>query len=515
MARGIYIGKGNVCKKVSKIYIGHSEPYTQKTNLTITNSNISQYFTVTNGSYDFKGSGSTFTTTNAGLGGSTATTTLTAKIDTPISFTYSYSSEANYDKFTLIVNGTTVENGVSGATTTNTYSGTILTGQTISFQYKKDNSVDNNDDKCTFSNMTIQVSQQTYFRKVIAGYIGVGNKARPFFGGKGLVYYGQITAFGAQRIQYASTSIGNYALFGGGTADYDYDAIRSNIEVYDASLNKSYISLGTARYAIGAATAGNYAIFHGGALSSGTHSGYTDAYDNSLTRTFVTNSNNSYNYRDGATAGNWALFPGESAEAFSGTSLTKTSFSNITYNPNHYGATSLGDYALFAGGVNEGNTYSTMVTFYNASLTKSSSGNNGISNTKQNLGAGTINNKLAFFGGGYTSGRSSTVDVYNTSLTHLIADNLSVARDSIGVANIDNYILFAGGETNGNTQAVVDVYTASLTRSKTTDLSLHRGQCRGATVGNYAIIGGGWRHVGNSSEGTNRVDAYCIDTILT
>ena len=122
----------------------------------ITASNISQYFTVTNSSYYFSGNGTIFTTNNAGVGGSTASTILTAKQDiSEISFDYSYSSEPNYDKFTLTVAGSTIENGVSGATTAKSYNGSLTSGQTIEFKYVKDSSVDKNDDKCTFSNMVV------------------------------------------------------------------------------------------------------------------------------------------------------------------------------------------------------------------------------------------------------------------------------------------------------------------------------------------------------------------------
>lgn len=123
----------------------------------ITASNISEYFTVTNGSpYYFNGQGNVFTTNNAGVGGSTASTILTAKQDiSEISFDYSYSSEPRYDKFTLKVAGSTIENAVSGATTAKSYNGSLASGQTIEFKYVKDSSVDKNDDRCTFSNMVV------------------------------------------------------------------------------------------------------------------------------------------------------------------------------------------------------------------------------------------------------------------------------------------------------------------------------------------------------------------------
>lgn len=132
--------------------------------VSITADNISDYFTVTNGSsYYFQGSGTVFTTNNAGVNSSTASTILTTKQNISVlAFNYSYSSEANYDKFTLKVGGTTVEDGVSGATTNKTYNGSLAKGQTVDFIYSKDSSQNANDDKCTFSNMhiTILVSKE-------------------------------------------------------------------------------------------------------------------------------------------------------------------------------------------------------------------------------------------------------------------------------------------------------------------------------------------------------------------
>lgn len=137
----------------------HTAPSTVKEVIVaITESNIADYFTVANGVYYFQGSGSTFASNNAGVDGSTASTALTAKQDISVlAFNYSYSSEANYDKFTLKVGETTVEDGVSGATTNKTYNGSLAKGQTVEFTYSKDSSQNANDDKCTFSNMHITI----------------------------------------------------------------------------------------------------------------------------------------------------------------------------------------------------------------------------------------------------------------------------------------------------------------------------------------------------------------------
>lgn len=109
------------------------------TSATITESNVSKYFTSSNGSYTFVQSGGTLENNNKNIDLTRATITLTAKQTSSIRFDYGWGSEANYDKFTIVVAGTTVISSVSG-TGSNSQSGTISKGQTISLTYSKDGS---------------------------------------------------------------------------------------------------------------------------------------------------------------------------------------------------------------------------------------------------------------------------------------------------------------------------------------------------------------------------------------
>ena len=52
-------------------------------------------------------------------------------------------------------------------------------------------------------------------RKIKKAYVGIGGVARPCWGG-GLEHYGSITPLSQGRYQLAATSVGRYALFGGG-----------------------------------------------------------------------------------------------------------------------------------------------------------------------------------------------------------------------------------------------------------------------------------------------------------
>lgn len=199
-------------------------------NVGITSDNIEEYFIVTNENYYFAGNGSVFTTNNGGINNSTAQTTLVAKQDIPnISFDYSYSSEANYDKFTLIVGGTTIENAVSGATTNKSYTGSLLRGQFIVFKYTKDYSANNNDDKCTFSNLNctclaatatgekientslkigkLYIGLNDVARLVTKAYVGVDNVAR-------LVYEYFDPTIVLQDFTYTDNGNGTYILTG-------------------------------------------------------------------------------------------------------------------------------------------------------------------------------------------------------------------------------------------------------------------------------------------------------------
>ena len=190
MAANLYLGVDGTARRIRALYFGAVtdcpiyEEETVKTSITA--SNIKNFFSVTNGSYYFDGSGSVLTSNNQGEDSTTAQTVLTAKQDMDVSFKYSYSSETNYDKFTLVFAGTTVENGASGYTTSKSYSGTLAAGQSISFTYTKDSSNRDYDDECTFSDMAVTTVKKTQVgtetkeaaRKIKKVYVGVDGVAR-------------------------------------------------------------------------------------------------------------------------------------------------------------------------------------------------------------------------------------------------------------------------------------------------------------------------------------------------
>ena len=234
---------------MAKTYIGADieVPIYNEETVNITTSNVNDYFTVTNGNYYFAGSGSTFTSNNKHISSSTATTTFTAKTDmTNLSFTYSYSSESSYDKFTLTVGSTTVANALSGSTTTKTYSGSLKTGEKIVMKYSKDGSGDNYNDECYVSNISFKSKVQTgteqksnvacevkniyigvnnVARKVVKAYIGVNGIAHLCYGKNKPGIDGALTFIGDTDFTLSNKN-NNHPW--GGTLQYSTDGITWN-----------------------------------------------------------------------------------------------------------------------------------------------------------------------------------------------------------------------------------------------------------------------------------------------
>lgn len=482
MAKGIYVG----VEETTPIYNETVET------ANIIADNISSYFTVTNNSYYFAGSGSTFTSNNGGVDNSTAQTTLEALQDiSNISFNYSYSSESSYDKFTLVFAGTTVENAVSGSTTNKSYSGALSKGQTIIFTYSKDGSKNSNEDKCTFSNMNLTIVTRTQIgsetksiarkvkkaytgidnkaRKIKKGYIGVGGVARPFYSAEQkLVYYGSAPDLWTSRGMLAATTVGDYALFGGGGYSTTF---RSTVDAYTSKLVKSTATdLSRARYRLEATTVGDYALFAGGTTTTtgGSESSDVDSYTSAL---------------------------------------VKGTPSGLSYGVIGHAAASVGDFALFAGGY--GGEYTAKVNVYTSALAKGTLTD--LSKARSALAATTVGNYVIFAGGGYSAGGTVYVAIADTytigEVVKGTATDLSQARASLAATTVGDYALFAGGNNSSTVLATVDTYTSALVKGTAANLSSARNYIAATTVGDFAIFAGGSNKT-NGTGSTTIVDTY-------
>ena len=290
-------------------------------------------------------------------------------------------------------------------------------------------------------------------RKIKKAYIGIGGFARPCMSSE-LAYYGKITDLSVARYAVAATSVGDYAFFMGG-------AVTNYLDVYSKSLQRSTVLLEHLYTNLAATTVGDYAIFGGGY----SYKQYSDGTINySLPRELVAAINSS---------------------------LSKTSAPSLSTAKSHLAATTVGNYAVFAGGRNE-SLYHASVDVYNASLTRSVP-QSALSVARSDLVATSVGDK-ALFGGGMTNTAvgysTSTVDVYNESLTKLENKYLNIGATYLSATTVGGYALFGGGATGGYTDSVT-AFDSSLTRTSPPVLSAKRSNLIATTLENYAMFAGG------------------------
>lgn len=516
-----------VAHKVKNIYVGVPTTVpiykTVTTPVTIDVDNINDFFEVTNSTYYFEGSDTVFAANNLGVHSTTATTTLKLKQDvTNLSFQYNYITEASYDKFTIKIGSTTVLNAVSGTNMATYNAGDLTAGTILTFSYSKDSSQSASGEVCYFTSMTFTTEMTTQIgsevkqiaRKIKKGYVGVGGVARPCWGGGELTSYGNVNnGLSLARTSLAATTIGDYALFGGG---YDTSGTYvSKVDAYDTSLTRTTpTSLSTGRADLGATAVGDYALFGGGFTSGTAVTNVVNAYDTSLTRTSASTFTLARGKLAATTLGDYALFGGGATSktvvtnvvnAYS-TSLTRTSAMGLGSSGKELAATTVGDYAMFGGGSGS-STYSRVVSVYDTSLTRVTASSLDIFDTDVSRLAATTVGDYALFAGGYNdSDIISDINAYDTSLTRTTPTSLSIGRYYLAATSIGEYAIFAGGYTGSDVNARVDIYNSLLTRKPFKYLYTGRQKLAATTVGNYALFGGG----DMDSSPSLTVDAFTI-----
>ena len=330
----------------------------------------------------------------------------------------------------------------------------------------------------TAGTSTGTVISPSFARRIKKGYVGVGGVARPFWSNEEAAYYGQVTSFTTARSHAAATSIGQYALFGGGLKT---DATRSSaVDAYNKSLTHTTTSISGASYDKAAASVGNYAIFfHGPNLYSGT------AFDKSLSKTRLNTSSSGRAYLGiaGTSLGSHALFGGgyEAGAYYAtvyayDTSLTLSNPASLSSARSYLAATSVGDYALFGGGENNDGEFN-VVDAYNMSHTRTTAP--ALASARSEFRATTVGDYAIFAGGSV-----SEIDVYNTSLTKISATGMRYGRFRVGATTLNDVAIIAGGNYSG-----ADVYDVSLTKKFVS--SSGTDYCSvGTTTGNFALFAG-------------------------
>lgn len=532
MAQGMYIG---VTRDIP-IYSNQTQT------LSITSSNITSVFGVSQGGeYFFRGNGSTFTTNNGGVNSSTAKTELMALYDMTVSFSYSYGTEANYDKYTIKIGSETILNAVSGSSSGSVSNRSLAKGQKISFEYTKDGSSQANGDSCSFSNMSVTYTTQTQTgsetktvaskvkrmyigvdgkaRKVKKAYIGINNVAKLVWFSSGgsnpdIDYYSTLTY---DNPVYANrgASIGTtYAVFtGGGTTNGSNEVGCPTTVAYNSSLTKSNpTALSKGVLAAGMAGNSGRVIIAGGYSESGQSTTAT-RYNTSLTKSTLTAlSRARCNLSATVAADTCIIFAGGDNNGSPKTYYntvdvyvngdSKNTLTTLSVANSRMAAEHVGGNAIFTGGA--ANSGTNIVDYYNSSLSKSTLP--ALSETKYSHAATyTKDRTYALFAGGAGTVNSATVDAFNASLTRVSADPLSVARFFLAATHIGGYAVFGGGISSGVRYTLVESYDNSLTRSLCADLTVARNNFAAASAGNYGLFVGGYAtNIGY----TNTIDVY-------
>jgi hypothetical protein len=346
-------------------------------------------------------------------------------------------------------------------------------------------------------------------RKIKKAYIGIGGVARPCFSSSGIEYFGTITPLSVARGGMAATSTSDYALFAGGSST------GSNIvDVYDKSL-KHYVAdnLSNTVHWLAATTLGNFALFGGGCMDhskSGTYivSATVDVYNQSLEHLTTSEPLSVGRYNLSATSvGNYALFAGgeetkraevSTVDVYNQSLIHSTTTEPLSVARGSMGVASIGNCALFVGGQYNSITKST-VDVYNQSLQHSILAD--LPNKCIEICATSIENYAIFDTRVYNN---YIFTVYDKSLSQFTIDigaSSGLATYGKAATSIGNYALFGGGDGLSKSN-IVFMIDKSLTISSLAPLSEPRYDVSATSVGNYALFAGGY------SAAKDTVDAY-------
>lgn len=340
-----------------------------------------------------------------------------------------------------------------------------------------------------------------------------------------------VSMLSLERCKLAATTIGNYALFGGGHDGNDMyieGEYCSIVDVYNNNIAKSTSTpLSMARAFFTATTIGDYALFGGGSDSYISSLSTVDAYNSSLVRYTPSALSVGRDCLASTTVGGYALFGGgklagddtdcyTTVDAYN-TSLTRTTPTTLSTARCDFAAATVGDYALFGGGYNKTN-YLSVVDAYNTSLTRTTPAN--LLMARCYLNASCVGNH-AIFGCGRAGPNafSSNVEAYSNNLTRSSLSSFRNAREAYAATTVGDYTLFAGGVYN-NTSAGstvveryknVELYDNNTVKNSISvpDISFGRYDLAATTVGDYALFGGG-KYENNST--SNYVDAFTFET---
>ncbi len=314
-------------------------------------------------------------------------------------------------------------------------------------------------------------------------------------------YWGRAEELSSARTHLAATTVGDYALFGGGSHSNSGGAA-FYVDAYNHELTHSVPEpLESSRLALSAAHVGKYALFAGGVKYYGSDgAGITDmvdAYNEELTRSAATVLSLARSNAAGAAIGNYALFGGGSNAPSTHTAvvdaydsaLTRTTPTPLIKNESCKAASNA-SYAMIFG---------TKASAYDTSLTRSLPA---VPNTTKSLMAAARAGSYILF----TYGSSQTL-AYDLFLTRTEIEGLA-SGGGMGGTTLKDYALFFGSVTNKEAGATAyDPYLVRTTiKVDYYNLPVIRTSGAAVAIDKYALFGGGF--FGGSNLRTKNVDVF-------
>ena len=533
MANKAYVGVNNIAKTVKKGYVGVNTAFpiyqTQTTTETVTinsDSLLSKYFTVTNSGYGFAWNTtySQFRSLNGGKASGTAQVTLTALQDCTVTYTYNYGTEANYDKFTLTVKGSTIHSAVSGVGTAKTRTDTLTKGQTIVFLYTKDGSVDTNGDYVAFYNMSAAVTTtkevqvgtdyRDVARKIKKAYVGVGGVAKLCYKGtKDFPQYFTTAKLTSARSTSAASASSNAVVFAGGSVRGGGSTL-DTVDALDSQLVKSSLtSLNSATHSLSAASTGNYAVFAAG--WRGSFSNVVYAYDSDYSKYSPYSLEKAATDVCGASTPNYAVFFGGRVSSTWGdncsqickysTDLTR-SISHMTDGiSSGMVSASVGNFVLLGGGLTYSASNSDQVRVYDATTITALS-NRSFGQRRTGMCTCSTTDYAIFAGGSVEGTSTNNIAAFDSELTlKTDAEPLSVAAGgSLTGGSIQEFGVINLGEYN-----LLECYDGQLNKQVMTleDDFKFTNKCS-CNVGEYLVFAGGYYSA--TSTNTDNIEVYTL-----
>ncbi len=299
----------------------------------------------------------------------------------------------------------------------------------------------------------------------------------------------EVEGLSKARYEFAATSVGDYALFGGGYYSSDVDAYSTNLT------HSTPTVLDEKRNRLTATANQSYALFGGGERYNNGTDYYpnVDAYNADLVHSTAAGLSEGRSYLAATTVGDYSLFAGgelpgrlssEKVDAYDN-SLAQATATNLSIGRYSLVATTVGDHAIFAGGYASGGTTCSRVDAYSSNLVNSIL----TDVTSYYCQDATTVGNYALFGICY----STSVDVYNSNLIKLTPINLSEEKSDFVTTSVGSFALFGGGGyINGKNCATVEGFDNNLVLHRFEDLSEARGYLKATTAGNYSLFGGGY-----------------------